>query len=70
MSMDTAFQRLNFFTGFFTTADDWNQGQEYHLEKRKLHNRGLHTAGVIDPDPEVRRYVTWTLQQFQAKGYG
>lgn len=47
MSMDTAFQRLNFFTGFFTTADDWNQGQEYHLEKRKLHNRGLHTAGVI-----------------------
>ena len=25
---------------------------------------------VDDPDPEVSRYVTWTLQQFQAKGYG
>ena len=43
----TGFKRLNFFTGFFTTADDWNEGQEYHLEKRRLHNRGLHTPGVI-----------------------
>ena len=25
---------------------------------------------VDDPDPEVRGYVAWTLQQFQAKGYG
>ena len=40
-------KRLNFFTGFFTTAKDWNDGQEYHLERRKLHNRRLHTPGVM-----------------------
>ncbi len=47
MANITGFKRLNFFTGFFTTADDWNEGQDYHLEKRRLHNRGLHTPGVI-----------------------
>jgi hypothetical protein len=41
------FKRLNFFTGFFTTADDWNEGEQYHLDKRRLHNRGLHTPGII-----------------------
>lgn len=41
------FKRLNFFTGFFTTADDWNDGESYHLEKRKLHNRALHRAGIL-----------------------
>lgn len=40
-------KRLSFFTGFFTTAEDWNQGQKYHLEKCKLHSRGLHTPGII-----------------------
>ena len=48
----TVFKRLNFFTGFFTTAEDWLQGQEYHLEKRKLHLRGLHTPGIIPGDGE------------------
>ena len=48
----TIFKRLNFFTGFFTTAEDWLQGQEYHLEKRKLHLRGLHTPGIIPGDGE------------------
>lgn len=40
-------KRLNFFTGFFTTAQDWQDGQEYHLERRKLHNRRLHTPGIM-----------------------
>jgi hypothetical protein len=43
----TEFHRLNFFTGLFTTAEDWTREQKYHLEKRKLHLRGLFTAGVI-----------------------
>lgn len=48
-------KRLNFYTGFFTTADDWNQGQAYHLERRKLHNRTLHTPGVIvDQEDELQ----------------
>jgi hypothetical protein len=48
MSDFPAFKRMNFFTGFFTTAQDWTDGQDYFLDKRKLHNRGLHTPGVID----------------------
>jgi hypothetical protein len=41
------FKRLHFFKGLFTTADDWKTEQRYHIEKRKLHNRCLHTAGVV-----------------------
>lgn len=48
MSSLSDFKRLNFFTGFFTTEEDWNEGERYHLEKRKLHNRGLHTPGIIE----------------------
>lgn len=47
MSNLTDFKRMNFFTGFFTTAKDWEEGQRYHLEKRKLHNRRLHTPGIL-----------------------
>ena len=43
----TQFRRLSFFTGFFTTADDWNDGETYHIEKRKLHNRALHRPGIL-----------------------
>lgn len=48
-------KRLNFFEGFFTTAKDWNDGQNYHLEKRRLHNRRLHTPGVIRGEGEELR---------------
>lgn len=43
----TEFRRMNYFKGFFTTADDWKVEQGYHREKLRLHNRGLHTPGVI-----------------------
>jgi hypothetical protein len=43
----TQYKRLNFFTGFFTTADDWNDGEQYHIEKRRLHNRALHRPGIL-----------------------
>jgi len=51
-------KRLNFFEGFFTTAKDWNDGQNYHLEKRRLHNRRLHTPGVIRGEGEELRVQT------------
>ena len=47
MSNNTELKRMNFFTGFFTTAADWTQEQQYHLSRRKLHNRRLHTPGVM-----------------------
>ena len=42
-----AFKRINFFKGFLTTEDDWNEAERYHIEKRKLHNRVLHSPGVV-----------------------
>jgi hypothetical protein len=41
------FKRINFFRGFMTTEKDWNDAEAYHIEKRKLHNRLLHAAGVV-----------------------
>lgn len=47
MSDQTEFKRLHFFKGFFTQAEDWEEGQAYHIEKRKLLQRGLHRPGII-----------------------
>lgn len=44
---DKAFKRINFFKGFVTTEDDWNDAERYHVEKRKLHNRAFHGVGVV-----------------------
>ena len=41
------FKRLNFFEGFVTTPDDWNEGDDYHVEKHRLHNRAFHGVGVV-----------------------
>lgn len=42
-----AFERINFFKGFFTRAEDWNKAETYHIEKRRLHNQRLHTPGIV-----------------------
>src|SRR4051794_1797902 len=47
MAEQANFKRINFFEGFFTTDEDWNSAEAYHLEKRRLHNRVLHTPGVV-----------------------
>jgi hypothetical protein len=44
---EKSFKRLNFFRGFRTTEQDWNDGERYHVEKRKLHNRMLHGPGIV-----------------------
>ncbi|MBH24613.1 MAG: hypothetical protein CMH57_09210 [Myxococcales bacterium] len=44
---DKAFKRINFFKGFVTTEEDWNEAERYHVEKRKLHNRAFHGVGVV-----------------------
>jgi len=43
----TPYKRINFFRGFLTTEDDWNDAERYHVEKRKLHNRMFHGPGVV-----------------------
>ena len=39
------FKRINFFKGFLTTEKDWNDAERYHIDKRRLHNRMLHSSG-------------------------
>lgn len=47
MTANGTMRRMHFFDGFLTTAQDWNDGQAYLLEKRRLHNRVLHGPGVL-----------------------
>ena len=42
-----AFKRINFFRGFMTTENDWNDAEKYHIDKRRLHNRLMHAPGVV-----------------------
>lgn len=44
---DQGYKRINFFKGFLTTEKDWNEAEQYHIEKRKLHSRRLHSPGVV-----------------------
>ena len=55
MSEEANFMRLNYFTGLFLTAKDFSEEQEYLLRKRRLHNRGLHTPGVVRSELEQLR---------------
>lgn len=41
------FERLRFFKGFFTQAEDWETEQSYHVEKRKLQKRALYSPGIV-----------------------
>ena len=50
--MNEEFKRINFFKGFFTEAEDWQAAETYHVEKRKIHNRYLHTPGIVFGTPE------------------
>lgn len=53
--LDKAFKRLNFFRGFLTTEEDWNDGVAYHVAKHRLHNRLFHGFGVVPGfDGELR----------------
>jgi len=40
-------KRNRFFTGKVLTAADLELEQQYHIEKRRLHNRFLHGWGVV-----------------------
>jgi len=41
------FKRIIFFNGSPTTEKDWNDAERYHIDKRRLHNRMLHSPGII-----------------------
>lgn len=41
------FLRLNHFHGLRLESEDFETGERYHVDKRKLHNRVLHGCGVV-----------------------
>jgi hypothetical protein len=41
------FKRINFFKGFLTTEKDWNDAERYHIDKRRLHNKMMHSPGIV-----------------------
>ena len=47
MSETQGFKRINFFKGFMTTEKDWNDAERYHIDKRRLHNKMLHSSGIV-----------------------
>jgi len=47
MSEQQGYKRINFFKGFLTTEKDWNDAEKYHIDKRRLSNRMLHSPGVV-----------------------
>lgn len=51
------FRRINFFRGFLTTEDDWNDAEAYHVGKRQLHNQAMHGPGVVPHVGEGLRVV-------------
>jgi hypothetical protein len=40
-------RRVNYFSGRLLTAKDFQDEQDYGIERHRLHNRCLHGAGVI-----------------------
>jgi hypothetical protein len=47
MAETQGFKRINFFKGFLTTEKDWNDAERYHIDKRRLHNKMLHSSGIV-----------------------
>lgn|GEM_PF-1575118 len=41
-------KRLHYFDHQFLRADDFTAEQEYHVGRRRLHNRALHTWGIAE----------------------
>ncbi len=49
---DRGFKRLNFFEGFVTTPDDWNDGEKFHVEK---HRGWLWHEVIVHENRQARR---------------
>lgn len=45
--MGKEFQRMRYFDGLFLNAEDYTLDQEYFLRLQRLHNRYLHTWGIV-----------------------
>lgn len=48
-------KRVNFFRGFLVTEKDFNDQENYHAQRRALHNMMMHSPGVVMEGPESLR---------------
>ncbi|QNU65799.1 hypothetical protein EHE19_012910 [Ruminiclostridium herbifermentans] len=63
--MGKELRRMNYFNGLLLDAEYYNQDKEYQRRLQGLHNRYLHTWGIISglevkpvPDSNMEVYVT------------
>ena len=40
-------KRMRYFDGLFLKQEEFNLEQNYHIRMRRLHNRHLHTQGIV-----------------------
>jgi hypothetical protein len=59
--MTSHFERPRFFSGELLSADDLAAEQDYHREKRRLHNRLLHGWGVVEGLHISATDMPWTV---------
>ncbi len=53
MAETNKLERMNYFRGFLTTAEDWRAEQKYHRDKHRLHNEWQHaTPGIVRGYPK------------------
>lgn len=45
--MGKELRRMRYFDGLFLNAEDYMLDQEFHLRLQQLHNRYLHTWGIV-----------------------
>ncbi|MEK3715857.1 tail fiber domain-containing protein [Paenibacillus sp. FSL R7-0333] len=45
--MGKELRRMSYFDGLFLNAEDYKLDQEFHLRLQRLHNRYLHTWGIV-----------------------
>ena len=67
------FKRINFFKGFLTTEKDWNDAERYHIDKRRLHNKMMHSSGIVygyAGDLKVQARARGDLSVEVQPGYG
>lgn len=41
-------KRLNYFNGQFLKEKDFQEEQSYHRENQRLHNKNLHSWGIVE----------------------
>ena len=60
--MDSVDKRMHFFDRQFLRASDFQAEQAYHLDRRRRHNTGFHSHGVVEGlrvvPSEVDHHVT------------